>query len=310
MKKRKKKDLLSVRDLTRDEIREVFSMAKDIKSGTKDYTFMKPKTLALLFEKPSLRTRVTFEVAMFQLGGHTVFLDFSEIRLGEREGISDVAKNLSLWVQCIAARTHTQKVLTDLSKYAAVPVMNALSDVEHPCQALADIFTIMEHKGDDLKSLKLAYIGDGNNVCHSLLLASAKCGLNMSVATPSGFEPQKEFVQEAQAEARRTKVKIEVVHDPYSCVKGADVIYTDVWASMGQEHEYEMRLKIFKEYQVNKSLLHAAKKRCLVMHCLPAHRGEEVDEEVLESRNSIVFTQAENRLYVSKALLMYLLGAK
>lgn len=310
MRKKKKKDLLSVRDLTRDEMREVFSMAKDIKLGTKDYTFMKPKTLALLFEKPSLRTRVTFEVAMFQLGGHTVFLDFSDIRLGEREGIHDVAKNLSLWVQCIAARTYTQKVLTDLSKFASVPVVNALSDLEHPCQALADVFTIMEHKGDDLKSLKLAYIGDGNNVCHSLLLASAKCGLNMSVATPSGFEPQKEFVQEAQAEARRTKVKIEVVHDPYVCVKGADVIYTDVWASMGQEHEYEMRLKIFKEYQVNKSLLHAAKKRCLVMHCLPAHRGEEVDEEVLESRSSIVFTQAENRLYVSKALLMYLLGAK
>lgn len=309
MKKQKKRDLLSVRDLRLEELREIFSMAKDIKSGTKDYTFMKPKTLALLFEKPSLRTRVTFEVAMYQLGGHTVFLDFSDVRLGEREGTPDAARNLSLWVQCIAARTYTQKSVQELAKHAAVPVINALSDMEHPCQVFADIFTIFELKGEE-EPLKVAYIGDGNNVCHSLLLACAKCGVNVSVATPAGFGPMKEFVQEAQAEARRTKVKVDVTDNPFDAVKGADIIYTDVWTSMGQEHERDMRLKVFKDYQVNKALLKATKKKSHVMHCLPAHRGEEVDDEVLDSRNSIVLTQAENRLYVSKALLMYLLGAK
>ncbi len=181
--------------------------------------------------------------------------------------------------------------------------------MEHPCQVFADIFTIYEFKGEE-EPLKVAYIGDGNNVCHSLLLACAKCGVNVSVATPAGFGPMKEFVQEAQAEARRTKVKVDVTDNPFDAVKGADIIYTDVWTSMGQEHERDMRLKVFKDYQVNKALLKATKKKSHVMHCLPAHRGEEVDDEVLDSRNSIVLTQAENRLYVSKALLMYLLGAK
>jgi ornithine carbamoyltransferase len=261
------------------------------------------RVLALIFEKPSLRTRVTFEVGMVQLGGRSVYLMAHEIQMGVRESVPDVARNLGLWVDAVAVRAFEHRTVEEFARWAGVPVINALSDREHPCQALADFFTLRE-RGFDPGALRLAWIGDGNNVCHSLLLLSALTGTQMSVACPSGYEPDGS-VQEA---CRALGGRFSITTDPREAAAGADVIYTDVWASMGQEAEREERLESFRRYQVNETLLGLAKPSAVVMHCLPAHRGEEITDEVLDGPQSIVLAQAENRLHVQKAVLLHLFG--
>jgi len=265
------------------------------------------KTLALLFDKPSLRTRVSFEVAMRQLGGHTIFLSPAEVGLGERESISDVARVLSRYVDAIVARTFSHQTLEILASYSSVPVINALSDLEHPCQALADLFTIYEKKGE-LGGLTLAFVGDGNNVAHSLLLAASLAGMNFRIASPSGYRVQDRILHLAQGYAVDSGAEIFCTEEPRLAVSGADVVYTDVWASMGQEAEAEQRRQIFANYQVNSELLSLAREDVILMHPLPAHHGEEVAEGILDSPESVVFDQAENRMHLQKALLAEILG--
>lgn len=305
-----KKDLISITDLSISEIKDIFSLSSKVKKNKKKYSkALLGKTIALIFQKPSLRTRVSFEVGIKQLGGSSVYLGREEVSLGVREAVSDVAKTLSRYVDGIVARTFDHKYVVELAKYASVPVINGLSDLLHPSQALADIFTL-EEKLKKVKGIRLAYIGDGNNVCNSLLHISAKLGINVNVASPMGYSPGDDILSAARAIADTTGTKINLFFDASSAVKDADVIYTDVWTSMGQEEEREKRIEIFKDFQINKALLSLAKKGCLVMHCLPAHRGEEITEEVIESKNSIIFDQAENRLHVQKAILMKLLSGK
>lgn len=304
-----KKDLVSVSDLTREEILDLFRCAKDQKRKQKEGKGEKPlagKTLAMIFEKPSLRTRVTFETGMTQLGGHAIYLAPSDIGLGKRESVPDVAKNLSRWVDGIMARTFAHQTVADLAKHAAIPVINALSDLEHPCQILADFFTIYERQ-KHLDRIKLVYIGDGNNVCNSLLLAAALLGTSMTVASPRGYEPREEVLSVANRLARESRARIEVLRVPEEAVEGADVVYTDVWASMGQEDEAARRAKLFARYQVNEKLLSNAKEDVMVMHCLPAHRGVEITDEVLDGPNSIVLDEAENRLHIQKAIMVKLM---
>ena len=265
------------------------------------------KTLALMFEKPSLRTRVSFEVAMQQLGGHTIYLSPSEVGLGKREPVSDVARVLSRYVDVIVARTFSHQTLEVLADYSSVPVINALSDSEHPCQALADLFTIYEKKGE-LSGLTLAFIGDGNNVAHSLLLAASLVGMNFRIASPAGYTVQDRILHLAQGYAVDNGAEIFCAEEPHLAVSGADVVYTDVWTSMGQETEAQERRRVFGSYQVNSELLSLAKKDAILMHPLPAHRGEEVAEGILDSLPSVVFDQAENRLHLQKALLAQMLG--
>jgi ornithine carbamoyltransferase len=291
-----RKDLVSLRGLTRDDIFELFKYASQLKSERLN-TSLKGKVLALVFEKPSLRTRVTFETGIYELGGYAIYLSPSDIGLGSRESVKDAALNLSRWLSVIVTRTFSHETVLEFARYATIPVINGLSDLEHPCQALADLFTIYEKKGD-LSKTKLAYLGDGNNVCHSLMLGASICGISMRVATPRGYEPKKEYVD---------KTWINVISDPYEAVRDVDVIYTDVWTSMGQEAEREERIKNFKKFQVNKILLNYAKKDVHVMHCLPAHRGEEITDDVIDGSHSIVFDQAENRLHIQKAILLKLL---
>ncbi len=267
---------------------------------------MAGKTLAMIFEKPSTRTLVSFQVGMWQLGGHTVNLAPEYVQLGIRESISDVARTLSRYVDGIMVRTFSHENVIELAKYSSVPVINGLSDFSHPCQALSDIFTIKEKKS--LKGSKIAYIGDGNNVCHSLMFICAKLGIDLVIATPKGYEPKEEIVKLAFSDARANGSLIEIMNDPVSAASGADVIYTDVWASMGQEKETEKRKKDFRGFQINKVLVKLAKPDCLVMHCLPAHRGEEITDDIMDGSNSAVFDQAENRLHVQKAILALLLG--
>lgn len=306
---RLKKDLISVDDLSLSEMKQLFQMTKELKlkKKAKGRLPLQGKALVLIFEKPSLRTRVTFEVAITQLGGEAIYLSFTDIKMGVRESISDIAKNLSCWVEGIIIRAFSHKTVVELAKNASIPVINALSDLEHPCQAIADLYTILEHKGK-LKGIKLAYLGDGNNVCNSLILCSTKLGVEMKVATPKGYEPEKEIVRRAKEEAKKTGGKIRIFNDPKLAVKDADIIYTDVWVSMGQEKERDKRLKVFPPYQVNKRLMNLAKDDCLVMHCLPAHRGEEITSEVMDGTNSIIFKQAENKLHTEKAILVKLLS--
>jgi ornithine carbamoyltransferase len=303
------RDLLSIADLTPDEIKLVFSTASLLKESVKNRgqqsQLLAHKTLAMIFEKPSLRTRVTFEVGMTQLGGHAIYLQPADIQLGKRETIADAARNLERWLDVIMARVFSHDTVTELAKYARIPVINALSDLEHPCQALADFQTIREHKGE-LKGRKLAYVGDGNNVCHSLLLLAAKVGTHMSVGCPAGYEPNSDVVAMAKKLAQDTGAVIEVTHDPVEAVKDADAVYTDVWASMGQESEKAEREKVFPPYQVNGELLKHAKPDVIFLHCLPAHRGDEVTDEVMDGPHSVVFDEAENRLHVQKALLVLL----
>jgi ornithine carbamoyltransferase len=265
------------------------------------------RILALLFEKPSLRTRVTFEVAMKSLGGDSIFIDCRSELLGQREPIADVARNLDRWVDAITARTFKQSSVEELAQWARVPVINALSDRYHPCQALADVLTLATVFGD-LRKLKLAYVGDGNNVAHSLMLTGAKLGMDITVATPAGFEPDSSIIAEAQKSAVVNGSSVRVSNDAKEAVAGAQAIYTDVWTSMGSEHEADARRRHFQPFQVNEQLFQSADPKAVFMHCLPAHRGEEVDAEIMDSSRSVVFDQAENRMHAQKALLWMLLA--
>ena len=301
--------LLSIADLTPDEIQHLIKDAAFLKSGWKVGNRLKGKTIALVFEKPSLRTRVSFEVAMWQLGGHAIYLSPGEIGLGRRESISDVARTLSRFVNGIVARTFAHETVELLAKYGTVPVINALTDHEHPCQALGDLLTIQEKKGV-LKGLHLAYVGDGNNVARSLLLAASAAGMDFSIASPSGYKMDQPALRQAKRFAAESGARIASVTEPHRAVKDADVVYTDVWTSMGQESEAEIRRRAFASYQVNAALLASAKKEALFMHPLPAHHGEEVAEGLLDHPQSVVFDQAENRLHIQKAILARALGGK
>ncbi len=300
------KDFLSISNLTGDEIHNLISDAADSKDRGWS-TLLERKILAILFEKPSSRTRVSFEVAMRQLGGQTIFMSPAEVGLGKREAVSDVARVFGRYVDAIAARTFSHATLETLAKYSGVPVINALSDREHPCQALADLLTIYEKK-KDLGSLTLAYIGDGNNVANSLLLAAGLTGINCRLASPAGYTVPDDILRLAREYAAESGADILCTEDPRSAVSGADVVYTDVWTSMGQETEAQQRKEAFSGYQVNSELMSLARQDAIFMHPLPAHRGEEISEDVLDSPQSVVFDQAENRLHAQKALLAYMLG--
>ena len=303
-----KKDLISIKDLTSKEIEGLFNLTDRLKKSKLKFSkALAGKTLALIFQKPSNRTRVSFEVGMYQLGGNAIYLAPGEINLGVRESIKDVAQTLSRYIEGVVLRTFEHKNVMEFAKSATVPVINGLSDFSHPCQGLADVYTIRE-KLKKLKGVTLAYVGDGNNVCNSLLFACAKIGINMNVGAPKGYEPEPLVLKDAKDFARAKKSDINLFNDPLKALKGADVIYTDVWASMGQEEEAAERKKIFKDFQVNARLASLAKNNALIMHCLPAHRGEEITDEVLDGPNSIVFDQAENRMHVQKAILIKLLS--
>ncbi len=300
------KDLLSVADLDFEEMTALIAETEEMKARGRSGV-LGGKNLALLFEKPSLRTRVSFDVAMEQLGGHAVYLSPAEVGLGKRESVSDVARVLSRYVDGIAARTFSHQTVIDLADYADVPVINALSDLEHPCQALADFFTIYEKKGE-LNGLTMAYVGDGNNMAHSLMLAAALSGVNFRIASPAGYQVQESILQQARDLAQTTGSEIFLSEDPRLAVAGADAVYTDVWTSMGQEAESEKRRKVFAGYQVNRELVALAADGALLMHPLPAHHGEEVEKGILDGPQSVVFDQAENRLHVQKTILARLLG--
>jgi ornithine carbamoyltransferase len=298
-------NLVSIKELDKNFMEEIFSRTGLLKSGKSvSKGQLSGKTLALVFEKPSSRTRVSFEVAMFQLGGYTIYLDHSDIGLGVRESVGDVGKVLSRYVDGIVLRTFAHTRVLEMAESSTVPVINGLSDRFHPCQVLSDIYTIREKRGDG--KVKLAFVGDGNNVAHSWLHGAAKVGWDISVASPHGYEPKPEIVKESIKDAEKTGARIEVVNKPAQAVRDADIIYTDVWASMGEEDEKEERKKVFRDYQVNRELLKMARKNALVMHCLPAHRGEEITDDVIDGPQSIVFDQAENRLHVQKGILSLL----
>ena len=301
----KGRSLDSLLHLTKEEIGQILKTSELLKSKLvrgENHPLLKGKTLAMIFEKPSTRTRVSFEVGMWQLGGYALYLSASDLQLGRGETIADTAQTLSRYVNGIMARVFAHQTILDLIKYSSVPVINGLSDFTHPCQGLADLFTIYEKKGR-LSGLKLAYVGDGNNVAHSLLYGCSKVGMNITLACPKGYEPKPEVVSKAKEEGKKSGSCVRVTNDPKEAVREADIIYTDVWASMGKEKEHEKRVKIFKPYQINTKLIKGAKEDYLFMHCLPAHRGEEVTNEVADSKNSIIFDQAENRLHTQKALL-------
>ncbi|MDI6698496.1 MAG: ornithine carbamoyltransferase [Candidatus Saccharicenans sp.] len=305
-----KKDFITIHDLSTYEFQEMMDLTEKMKKNPGKYRkVLKDKILAMIFQKPSLRTRMTFEVGMLQLGGEAVYLAPSDIQMGSREGVRDIGKNLERWVNGIMIRTFGHNIILELAESTRLPVINALTDLLHPCQAMADFFTLKEKKGH-LAGLKLAYVGDGNNVCHSLMLAAAKAGTKMAVATPPGYEPKPEIVAWAREDGRDTGFELTITNDPAEAVREADAIYTDVWASMGQEAEKEARKKIFLPYQVNRELFSRARPDTYFMHCLPAHRGEEVTDEVIDSPNSVVYDQAENRLHVQKVIMMLLMGKK
>ena len=293
-----KKDLLTIEDLTAEEIQYIFRLTAGLKDGSIQRS-LRGKTIAMVFEKASLRTRMTFEVGMNQLGGHAIYLTKQDIDLGGRESVGDVARNLERWVDGIVARTYKHETIAELARNASVPVINALSDRAHPCQALTDFYTVVEAKGD-VANRRIAFVGDGNNVCTSLVLLAATLGVELAVATPSGYRPNAEITAS-------TNARITFTDDPFEAVEGADVVYTDVWVSMGDEAEEAKRLDVFAKYQVNAALMKAAKPDAVVMHCLPARRGQEITDEVIDGPQSIVFDQAENRLHVQKALLVSLL---
>ena len=300
-------DLLTGTEWNAARVQELFQLSTEVKGRPDHYaSALAGRFVALILEKPSLRTRVTFEVGMRSLGGTAIFLDHTVSRLGERESIPDVARNLARWVHGIVARVYEQRELEELAEFASVPVINALSDRFHPCQAYADFFTLHERFGT-LRGLKLAYVGDGNNVCNSLMTVAARVGAEMRIATPAGYEPDASIVAEARQVARKTNATLEIFHSPQEAVADAQAVYTDVWASMGQESETATRAKIFASYQINDALMKRAAPDALFMHCLPAHRGAEVTDSVMDSPHSIVFDQAENRLHVQKAILLMLL---
>jgi ornithine carbamoyltransferase len=300
-------DFLSIKDFSPDEISRLLALAADMKAAPAKYArALEGKALAMIFEKPSLRTRVTFDVGIHQLGGFSVYLSPAEINLGKREPIPDVAKNLERMVQGIMIRTFGHDIVETMAEHAAVPVINGLTDYSHPCQAMADYLTVQEVKGR-LAGLKLAFVGDGNNVAHSLMFAGAQLGVNVAVACPPGYEPKPEAVAWARERARQNGAACTITHDPAEGVRDADVVYTDVWASMGQEAESAARARVFAPYQVNARLFGQAKADAVFMHCLPAHRGEEVAAEVIDSPRSVVFQEAENRLHAQKAILFSLM---
>lgn len=301
---------LSITDLNEHTARAVLALAHSMKRATQRgeelFRFARPTALALIFEKPSLRTRVTLEVGLHQMGASAVYLTQQDIQMGKREAVMDIARNLSRWVQGVVARVFLHTALEELARFAEVPVINALSDREHPCQALADLMTIQERKG--MGSLTLAWVGDGNNVCHSFTLLAAMLGHRVRIATPERYAPQATILEQAHALARSSGGSVELLHDPRAAVADADVIYTDVWVSMGFETEREARLRQFLPYQVNEALLRLAKPGAIVLHCLPARRGEEITDAVLDGAQSAVWDQAENRLHTQKALIALLLG--
>ncbi len=301
----KGKSLVSINDLSVEEIWQIFELSSSLKYKQmtgEPHQLLKGKTLGMIFSKPSTRTRVSFEVGIYQLGGIGLYFGPTDLQLKRSESIPDTAKVLSRYLNGIMIRTFDHQDVIDLAKYSSIPVINGLTDLLHPCQVLADLFTIYEKK-KTLQGLKLAYVGDGNNMAHSLLYGCSKVGMNISIASPKDYQPQKQIVENAIKNTKSSGSKIEITENPVKAVKGADIIYTDVWASMGQEAESEKRKKIFKNYQVNPKLVRNAKEDYLFMHCLPAHRGDEVVDEVADSPNSIIFDEAENRLHVQKSIM-------
>ncbi len=307
----KGKDLLSLHDLTTEEINEILMLAKELKAKQKsgiEHSILKGKTLGMIFQKASTRTRVSFEVGMYQLGGSALFLSGRDLQIGRGEPIRDTARVLSRYLDGVMIRTFAQADVEEFARYADIPVINALTDLLHPCQILADLLTIQERKGCDLKGLKLAYIGDGNNMAHSYMYGCAKMGMHFAAATPKGYAPDAAVTANAVSDAKASGGSITLVHDPYEAAKDADILCTDVWASMGQEEEREQRVKAFQGYQINEELLQAADRRAIVLHCLPAHRGEEITDEVVERFSSVIFDEAENRLHAQKAVLALTMG--
>jgi ornithine carbamoyltransferase len=301
------RDLVSTRDLSPGEVRSVLDLATVVKARPSDFRrTLEGKQLVMFFEKPSLRTRLTFEAGMASLGGTAFFMDQTGGRIDARESLHDIAHNVERWVDVIVLRTFAHSTVEDMAAHASIPVINALSDLEHPCQALAD-YSVLEERFGNLKNVTLAYVGDGNNVAHSLLLTGALLGSHVRVATPQGYEPNGGIVEAAQEIAQETGAKLEVMRDPHQAVAGADAIYTDAWASMGQENETDDRVPVFQPYQVNENLMAEAAPHAVFMHCLPAHRGQEVTDAVMDSPQSAIFDQAEGRLHVQKAILMLLL---
>ena len=306
MPKLSNKDLISIHELSKEEIQMILNLARFMKSRAQTPKVLKGKTLAMIFDKASNRTRVSFEVGMWQLGGLAINLDASGLRFGIGESIPDIARTLSRYVDGIVIRTFKHENVKELAKNASIPVINGLTDLSHPCQALADLFTIWEKKGN-LRKVKVAYVGDGNNVCHSLFNITSIMGMEMIAACPKGYEPDPKVMKMVNEDAKKSKAVIGIINDPKDAVIGADVIYTDVWTSMGQEAESAKRIKAFKGFQVNFDLIKRAKKDVIVMHCLPANRGEEIASDVMDSKYSVVFDQAENRLHVQKAILALLM---
>jgi ornithine carbamoyltransferase len=305
----KGKDFLTLMDISTEDIHYLLTLAAQLKEkqlAGQSYTPLAGKTLAMIFEKPSTRTRVSFEVGMIQLGGSALYLNSNDLQLGRGETIADTARVLSQYVDAIMIRTFAHSKIEELAQYATIPVINGLTDDDHPCQALADLLTIYEVK-KTLKGLKLAYVGDGNNVAHALMIAAAKVGMDCTIACPSGYEPKETYVNAAVQIGKQSGATIAVTHDPIEAVADADVIYTDVWTSMGQEQESEQRLAVFQGFQVNDELVKHAKPDYMFLHCLPAHRGEEVAADVIDGPNSYVFQQAGNRLHIQKAILVSLL---
>lgn len=304
------KHLLSIHDLSVDEVEKILDTAADLKAKLKagiEHKILAGKSMGMIFSKSSTRTRVSFETGMYQLGGHALFLSSNDIQLGRGESIYDTANVLSRYLDGIMIRTFKQSDVEDLAKYGSIPIINGLTDLLHPCQALTDIFTAYEHKGR-LKGLKLAYIGDGNNMAHSLMYAGAKVGMDVSVASPEGYECNAEIVENAKADAKLTGAVIDVSNDPESAVKNADVVYTDTWVSMGQEEEKAKRIKDFEGYTIDEKLFSLADSEAVFMHCLPAYRGYEVTEDVIDGPNSVIFDEAENRLHVQKAVMALTMG--
>jgi ornithine carbamoyltransferase len=301
------RDLLTGGEWYPSALRELYHLAADVKVHPERYrSALVGRSVVMIFEKPSLRTRVTFEVGIRNLGGNPIFLDHAQSRLGEREDIMDVARNLECWVQGIVARVFQQRVLEEMAEHASIPVINALSDRFHPCQALADFFTLEERFGS-LRGFEMAYVGDGNNTCHSLMMVAARLGVHLRVAAPSGYQPDAQIVTEARRAARETRGSIHLFTDPAEGVRNARAVYTDIWASMGQENEAAERELVFRPYQVNEAMMELASPDAVFMHCLPAHRGSEVTSGVIDSERSIVYQQAQNRLHVQNAVMLTLL---
>ena len=305
-------DLLSIHELSVDDVEEILTLAADLKAKQKagiSHKLLAGKTLGMIFEKSSTRTRVSFEVGMYQLGGQALFLSSRDLQLGRGEPIKDTARVLSRYLDGIMIRTYGHERIEELARYADIPVINALSDLLHPCQALTDLLTIREYKGKNLAGLKMAYVGDGNNMTHSLMYAAAKVGMQFAAATPEGYEPNAEIITNAKADAAATGATVTITHNPMEAVAGADVIITDTWASMGQEAEHDARTAVFRPYQVNWELVaESGNARCIVMHCLPAYRGEEITEDVFEEFSDVIFDEAENRLHVQKAIMALVMG--